>query len=85
MLDSTTVAEMPKTVTNESAAIKNNFFGGGVNVAGLVCGGDLIEQLKDKPKGDIITIPSVMLRDGEDIFLDDVTLAEAEKRLGRKK
>ena len=65
-------------------AIKNNFFGGGVNVAGLVCGGDLIEQLQDKPKGDIITIPSVMLRDGEDIFLDDVTLAEAEKRLGRK-
>ena len=25
-----------------------------------------------------------MLRDGEDIFLDDVTLTEAENRLGRK-
>lgn len=64
--------------------IKNNFFGGGVNVAGLVCGNDLTEQLADKPIGDIITIPSVMLRDGEDIFLDDVTLTEAENRLGRK-
>ena len=64
--------------------IKNNFFGGGVNVAGLVCGNDLIEQLAGKPIGDIITIPSVMLRDGEDIFLDDVTLTDAENRLGRK-
>ena len=64
--------------------IKNNFFGGGVNVAGLVCGNDLTEQLADKPIGDIITIPSVMLRDGEDVFLDDVTLTEAENRLGRK-
>ncbi len=61
--------------------IKNNFFGGGVTVSGLVCGSDLIEQLKDKPKADIIAIPSVMLRDGEDIFLDDVTLEEAKKIL----
>ncbi len=63
-------------------AIKNNFFGGMVSVAGLVCGGDLIEQLSDKPKTDIIAIPSVMLRDGEDIFLDDITLDEAKERLG---
>lgn len=71
-------------VTLLPVAIKNNFFGGGVNVAGLVCGNDLIEQLSNKNLGDIITIPSVMLRDGEDVFLDDVTLIEAEKRLGKK-
>ena len=65
-------------------AIKNNFFGGMVNVAGLVCGNDLITQLADKPKTDITAIPSVMLRDSEDIFLDDVTLTEAEERLGCK-
>lgn len=65
-------------------AIKNNFFGGGVNVSGLVCGGDLTEQLSDKPKADFLTIPSVMLRDGEDIFLDDVTLSDAQERLGMK-
>lgn len=65
-------------------AIKNNFFGGGVNVVGLVCGNDLIEQLSKIELGDIITIPSVMLRDGDDVFLDDVTLQEAEERLKRK-
>lgn len=62
-------------------AVKNDFFGGGVNVAGLVCGNDLIRQLQDKPKTDLMTIPSVMLRDGEDIFLDDVLLKEAEIKL----
>ncbi len=61
--------------------IKNKFFGGGVSVAGLVCGNDLIAQMRDKPKVDFITIPSVMLRDGEDIFLDNVTLEDAKKEL----
>ncbi len=63
-------------------AVKNNFFGGGVNVAGLVCGGDISEQLVGKIGTDELIIPEVMLRDGEDIFLDDVTLTELEERLG---
>lgn len=63
-------------------AIKNNFFGGGVTVSGLVTGGDIIAQLKDKPKGDILAIPQSMLRDGEDIFLDDSTVDYVEKALG---
>ena len=37
--------------------------------------------MQDKPKTDLMTIPSVMLRDGEDIFLDDVLLKEAERKL----
>lgn len=65
-------------------SIKNEFFGGGVNVAGLVCGRDIINQLKDKPKYDNMFLPRVMLRDGEDIFLDDVTVAQLEQELGVK-
>ena len=45
-------------------------------------GGDIIAQLKDKPKGDILAIPQSMLRDGEDIFLDDSTVDDVEKALG---
>ncbi len=63
-------------------AVKNNFFGGGVNVAGLVCGGDILEQLGGKIGTDELIIPEVMLRDGEDIFLDDVTLDELMEKLG---
>ncbi len=54
--------------------VRNEFFGGGVNVSGLVTGNDLIRTLKDEPRFDELFIPDCMLRDGEDIFLDDVTL-----------
>ena len=65
-------------------AIKNNFFGGGVNVSGLVTGGDIIDQLKEKPIGDIMLIPHSMLRDEDGIFLDDLTVSDVEKTLNVK-
>ena len=65
-------------------AIKNNFFGGGVNVSGLVTGGDIIDQLKDKPIGDIMLIPHSMLRDEDGIFLDDLTVSDVEEALNVK-
>ncbi len=65
-------------------AIKNNFFGGGVNVAGLVCGCDIIEQLKDKQVASELFIPYSMLRDDDDIFLDDTTVFDVEKALNTK-
>ncbi len=62
--------------------IKNTLFGESVTVAGLISGGDVIAQLKGKPCGDILAIPSVALRD--DAFLDDVTLREVEEALDVK-
>ncbi len=62
--------------------IKNNFFGGEVNVSGLVVGADIIEQLKDKQKADVLLIPHTMLRDEDGIFLDDTTVAQVEAELG---
>ena len=65
-------------------AIKNNFFGGGVNVAGLVCGCDITEQLKDCEKADELIIPHCILRGDDDIFLDDTTVSDVEAALGMK-
>lgn len=65
-------------------AIKNNFFGESITVAGLVTGGDIIEQLKDKPLGEMLLIPNSMLRQGEQVFLDDVTVEELEEKLNVK-
>ena len=62
--------------------IENRFFGEEITVAGLLCGCDLKEQLKDKPLGDFLALPSVMLRDEGDRFLDDTTLADLQKTLG---
>lgn len=63
-------------------AVKNDFFGGGVNVAGLVCACDIIKTIPRAAEYDELLIPDSMLRDGENIFLDDITLDELERRLG---
>lgn len=62
-------------------AIKNNFFGEQITVAGLLTGKDIIEQLQNKPLGRKLLIPKSSLRDGEDVFLDDITLSEMEEIL----
>lgn len=69
-------------ITINTRAIKNNFFGGGVNVSGLVTGGDLIDQLRDDDLGDRLVIPSSMLRFENDLFLDDVSTDDVERELG---
>ncbi len=62
-------------------AIKNNFFGGHITVAGLVTATDIMEQLKGVELGEELLIPSVMLRDGGDMFLDSITLGELSEKL----
>ena len=56
--------------------IENTFFGPEITVTGLITGGDLIKQLKGKDLGECLILTSDMLKDDEDIFLDDVTLDE---------
>lgn len=64
--------------------IKNDFYGHSVTVAGLITGGDLINQLKGKRLGQELIIPDVMLRSEGDLFLDNVSLEDAERELGVK-
>lgn len=63
-------------------AIVNDFFGHSINVAGLVTGGDLINQLKEKELGHRLFISQNMLRRQEMDFLDDITLVQASNGLG---
>ena len=62
--------------------IRNRFFGETITVSGLVTGQDLIAQLKGQELGQRLLIPSNMLRAGESVFLDDVTVADVERELG---
>ena len=62
--------------------IVNRFFGETITVSGLVTGGDLIDQLRGRELGKRLLIPSNMLRAGEQVFLDDVTVADVERELG---
>jgi putative radical SAM enzyme (TIGR03279 family) len=65
-------------------AIKNDFFGHSVTVAGLVTGGDLIKQLRGCDLGKELLIPATMLRAGEGVFLDDITVSDVENALNVK-
>ena len=61
--------------------IVNYFFGETVTVSGLITGQDLVAQLKGE-EADEILITESMLRQGEEIFLDDMTLEQAQQQLG---
>jgi putative radical SAM enzyme (TIGR03279 family) len=67
--------------------IRNDYFGETITVSGLITGQDLIKQLQDRKNnneflGDVLQIPSNMLRMGEQTFLDDMTVSDVEKALG---
>lgn len=61
--------------------VPNRLFGSGVNVAGLLCGRDIIDHLRGKPLGEALILSSVMLRH-EGRFLDDLTPQDVEEALG---
>ena len=62
--------------------IANRFFGETITVSGLITGGDLIDQLRGKELGERLLLPDNMLRAGERVFLDDVTVEQVEQALG---
>lgn len=64
--------------------IRNDFFGDTITVTGLITGGDLIAQLRGKDLGGELIISSSMIRSGSDVFLDDVTVSDAETALNVK-
>ncbi len=64
--------------------IVNHFFGEKITVTGLVTGGDLIKQLQGRDLGEKLILSASMLRHGEPVFLDDVTVKEVEDALGVK-
>lgn len=62
--------------------VRNDFFGEQVDVSGLVTGGDLMRQLKGQLLGQLLLLPIVMLRDKQNVFLDDVTREQLAEELG---
>ena len=64
-------------------AVRNEFFGGSVAVAGLLTGQDIQRQLAaGGDLGEAVLVPAVALRDGDGVFLDDLTPADLTRALG---
>ncbi len=54
--------------------VYNHFFGERITVSGLLTGQDLLEQLQGRDLGDCLLLPCSLLRSGEDVLLDDMTV-----------
>lgn len=56
--------------------IENHFFGGEVTVTGLLTGADIVASLQGRLQSSILIVPDVVFRDGEDLFLDNLSPEE---------
>ncbi len=61
--------------------IRNDFFGERITVSGLLTGQDLIAQLQGKQLGQTLFLPENILKNGEDLLLDDVRIGDIERTL----
>jgi putative radical SAM enzyme (TIGR03279 family) len=69
-------------LTLEVFKIENKFFGPTVTVTGLLTGKDILKTIVGKTKADCLLVPNVALKEGENVFLDNVTLKDMEESLG---
>lgn len=61
--------------------ITNYFFGERITVSGLLTGQDIRDQLLGKDLGNRLLLPQNVLRSGESVFLDDLTVDDLERAL----
>ena len=65
--------------------VKNDFFGRTVTVTGLVTATDILNQYGGKKyEEDFFMIPSVMMKEFENVFLDGTDLKTLQKKMGKK-
>ena len=63
-------------------ALRSDYWGQEITVTGLLTGQDLLRELHGKDLGDAIILPSLMLKQGDTRFLDDMTVEELAHQLG---
>jgi putative radical SAM enzyme (TIGR03279 family) len=66
----------------ELIAVENKYFGGAVSVTGLLTGSDIIRTLGQDYQGKTVLMPEVLLRDGQQTLLDDLTIEDIMESSG---
>ena len=75
------ITEVFPQVRADVVPITNHFFGELITVSGLITGQDLTAQLAGRDLGEELLLPANMLRSGESVFLDDMTVEQVEETL----
>ncbi|BAY36431.1 hypothetical protein NIES2111_07580 [Nostoc sp. NIES-2111] len=65
-------------------ALSSDYWGQAISVTGLITGHDLLLNLQGQDLGTGILLPKVMLKHGELVFLDDMTVEEVAQQLQTK-
>jgi putative radical SAM enzyme (TIGR03279 family) len=77
-----------KGLTVSMAALASDYWGRDITVTGLLTGHDLLQGLQNRPLGDALLLPTVMLKPSDSgdpagtLFLDDMSVAEVRRQLG---
>jgi putative radical SAM enzyme (TIGR03279 family) len=71
-------------LTVNMQALSSDYWGQDISVTGLLTGHDLLFKLQECNLGDGILLPSIMLKHGELIFLDDISIEEVALQLKTK-
>jgi len=66
-------------ITVEVLCVENDFFGHSITVTGLITGRDMTRAISQDNSDATYVIPSVTMREGEETFLDDMTLFELKE------
>ncbi len=80
--------KLPNIDINVVAPI-NNFFGEQITVTGLITGQDILRTINELKQnsvdiGEYVMFPKIMLKEDEDIFLDDMLLEELQEKINTK-
>ena len=65
----------------DMVALCSHYWGQKISVTGLLTGQDLLKGLYGKDLGNAVILPAVMLKYGENCFLDDMTVEELSHKL----
>ena len=79
------VAELNRhhRISADLIPVENRFFGGNISVSGLLTGGDIVDQLKDKSlRSTVLLPPNCANHDG--VLLDDMTPQDISQKLGKE-
>ena len=75
--------EQASGIALDVVPIENTFFGGEINISGLLTGGELVRAFADRPGTDPICISATMVSRRTFTLLDDMRLDELKTALGR--
>jgi len=62
-------------------ALSSDYWGQTISVTGLITGQDLLQELQNKYLGNAVLLPAIMLKQGDNHFLDDVTVEELARQI----